>query len=751
MSWLTRVGNVLRPGRYQRELERELQFHLAETTDRLIAGGMPPAEAAREASRRFGHVAGIRDRTRDIDIMTWLESLLADLRYSARALRAAPAFTVVALLSLGLGIGANTAIFSLVDAVMLRSLPVTRPEQLVKVAMGSGDENDVFTNPLWEQIRDRAGVFDGAFAFSTDRFNLATTGQSRMVEGHLVSGDYFRTLGVGSAIGRLLEVSDDRRGCPPLAVISHGFWQSEFGGSPSVLGSSIPLNGQPFTVIGVTDRGFTGVAVGGFPLVYVPLCAEPLVHGAPGMLDERSAWWLQIIGRLAPHGTVAQVSAQLTGASSAIFEATRPSNWGAGDLQEYLKTTLRAVPAATGLSDLRLRYRTALVVLMVVVGVVLLIACANVANLLLARAAAREREIAMRLAIGASRGRIVRQMLTESLLLASLGALLGLGFARWSSNVLVGLLQSRGAPVSLDLSLDHRLLAFTLLAAVATGLLFGMAPAWRSVRQDPQGVLKVGGLPATATRGMLTAGKLLVIGQVALSLVLVAVAGLLLGTFRSLAALNPGFRPAGVVLAEVDFQSLNLSAETRFVLGRQLLERIRATPGVIAASGSVLTPVSGRRWNSFVLVDGYVPAGERDNLVWFNGVTDGYFATLGTRFLAGRDFTPQDGATTQRVAVVTRSLARKFFGDSSPLGRRFRVQAGAEPGPPVEIVGVVDDARYRSLRDTMTATVFIPWAQTEHFGHLVYEVRSRSETGTIVAGVLDASHEVLPAASLGIS
>jgi putative ABC transport system permease protein len=749
MSWFARLRNVLRPRRHLGDVDRELAFHLAETTDRLVADGMPPEAAAREAARRFGHRPGIRERTRDVDVVVWLESFFGDLRYAIRVLRAAPGFTVVAVLSLGLGIGANTAIFSLVDAAILRSLPVTHPEQLVKLAMGNSS-NDVFTNPLWEEIRARGELFDGLFAFGSDRFNLVPSGQARLVDGDFVSGDYFRTLGVGAAIGRLLQVADDRRGCPPLAVVSYGFWQSEFGGSPEVIGARLSLNGHSFSIIGAAVRGFTGVDVGRFPHVYIPICAEPLVHGAPGMLDERSAWWIQLVGRLPPGASLTQANGRLAVESPAIFAATLPAAWGSEGRQAYLKNTLLAVPAATGLSGFRLQARTALVVLMGVVGVVLLIACANVANLLLARAAARQREIAMRLAIGASRGRIVRQMLTESILLSSAGALLGLAFARWGDRVLVGLLSSRGQQVSLDLSVDTRLLVFTLAVAVCTGILFGVAPAWRSVRQDPQGVLKVGGPAATATRSALTTSKMLVASQVALALVLVATAGLLLGSFRTLTSLDPGFRPDGVALAQVNFQSLNMPQSRRELAGQEMLEQLRINPGIEAASASLLTPVSGRRWNSLVLVDGYTPTGETDNLVWFNGVTDGYFATLGIDFVTGRDFTGREGSAGERVAIITRSLARKFFGETSPLGRQFRIQGGGEPGPPVEVIGVVEDAKYSSLRDSTAMTVYVPWSQAEHWGSLTFEVRGRGEMTDAVAATLAAARTVIPGASLNI-
>jgi putative ABC transport system permease protein len=750
MGRFKRLINVFRPRALSRDLDREMAFHVAETTDALVEGGMSPEAAAREAARRFGHRGSHRERTRDVDILLWLESLLSDLRHAFRGLRASPGFTAVTVLSLGLGIGANTAIFSLLNAVVLRSLPVHRPEQLVKVAMGD-ETSDVFTNPLWEAIRDRSGLFDGVFAFGQERFNLASGGQARLVNGAFVSGGFFQTLGVQSATGRLLQSADDQRGCAALAVLSYGFWQSEFGGAENVVGTTLSLGSHPFTIIGASGEGFAGVEIGRTPQVYVPICAEPLIHGAPGGLDQRADWWLQLIGRLPEGTTAAQLSARLAIEAPAIFAATVSPDWGNENQQEFLKRTLSVVPAATGLSEVRARYQLTLIALMAVVAVVLLIACANVANLLLARAAARQREMAMRLAIGASRARIVRQVLTESILLSTLGALLGLAFARWSSSFLTQMIGQRGQPVTLDLSPDGRVLVFTTVVAMATGILFGLAPAWGSIRLDPQGVLKVGGAATTATARVLRAGRLLVISQIALALVLVVTAGLLLGTLRALATLNPGFQADGVLLAEVDFQGIGMPIEQRQVAARDLMDRMRALPGARGVSASVITPISGSGWNSFIVVPDYQPTGRMDNLVWFNGVTDGFFSTLGTRLVAGRDFSARDGGAGPRVGVINQSLAKKFFKDANPLGKQFVVQNGDTPGPPIEVIGVVEDAKYRSLRDASGPTVYVPWTDAEHFGSLTFEVRSEAPVREITAGVLEAAHQVMPHASLQVS
>ncbi len=483
MGLYRRFVNLLRSNRLSADIDREMAFHMAERADELVAGGMSEDDARREARRRFGNPGMQKERTRDADVMTWLESVGADVRYAVRALRASPGFALVTIVSLGLGIGANTAIFSLINAVVLKSLPVTHPEELVRVTMGESEGGAVFTNPIWEQIRDRQDMFSGVFAYGNERFNLTAGGEVRRARGVMVSGDYFSTLGVRPEAGRLLARTDDVRGCPAVAVLGHGFWQSEFGGSPSAVGKTITLDRKPYEIVGVTPESFFGVSVGESPQVYVPLCQR-------SDLDQRSTWYLYIIGRPKPGVTPTQLATRVRALAPAVFAATIPERWGVAEKAEYAKNTLGVRPAPNGLSYVRIQYQKALTVLMVVVGLVLLIACANVANLLLARAAVRGREMAIRLAIGAARRRLVRQLLTESILLAGLGALAGALFARWGTSMLVASLSRGQAPVSLDLTLDGRVLAFTLIVAVATGILFGLAPAWRSTHVDPQLALK---------------------------------------------------------------------------------------------------------------------------------------------------------------------------------------------------------------------------------------------------------------------
>ncbi|MGD8699686.1 MAG: ABC transporter permease [Gemmatimonadales bacterium] len=739
MSWYRRLLNLLRSDQVAHDIDREIDFHLAERVDELIARGMTEAEARHEARRRFGHRQTLKERVYDIDVLAWLDSVIADLRYAIRALRANPGFTAVAVLSLGLGIGANTAIFSLINAVMLRSLPVSHPEEIVQLTMGEGGTS--FTNPQWEQIRERQEALAGAFAFSDASFNLTTGGPVRRAPGAWVSGDYFNVLGVSAAAGRVLQPADDVRGCPGVAVLSHSFWQREYGGAADAIGRTISLSGHPFEIVGVTAPGFAGIHVGRSAGVFVPICTIDILREGRGILDARSTWFLNVFGRLPTGASLAEARAALVAVAPVVFESTTPPQYSAREQARYRERTLEAAPAANGLSYVRGQYRDALFALLMVVGVVLLIACANVAQLLLARATARQDEIAVRLAMGSGRVRLARQLLTESVLLALLGAAVGAFFARRSSGIIVGFLSQGGRAVSLDLSLDLRVLAFTIAVATATGVLFGFAPAWRSTRVDPQMAMRGAG------RGQLgdsrqRFAKGIVVGQVALSLVLVMAASLLVGSFQRLATLDPGFRPEGVLVVSADWSNLDLSADRERHLPRELLERMRAVPGVRDAGASLITPISGTSWNDDVVVDG-VPA---DEPVWFNGVSDGYMRTLGTDLLAGRDFTPQDKAAAAPVVLVNQSLAQRFFGEASPLGKSISKSLHDSIGPPMEIVGVVEDAKYRRLDEPTLATVYVPFEQTESWRPSVdLALRCEGAPKALIPAVTEVMREIHPA------
>ncbi len=661
---------------------------------------------------------------------------MQDIRFALRLLKGNPGFTTVAILSLALGIGANTAIFSIMDAVMLKVLPVKNPRELVQVKL---DNSQSFTNPIWEQLRDRQDVFSGVFAWSVQRFNLASGGEVQFADSLMVSGGYFETLGVPPAAGRLFGRADDRRGCAPLAVLGYAFWQSHYGGR-DVTGQKILLDGHPFDIIGVTAPGFFGVDVGRTFGVAIPICAEPVIRGENSSMDQRSHWWLRIMGRPKPGVGPAQLASRLRTLAPAILQATVPPKWRPEYQDNYRKRSFNIVPAATGLSDIRRRYGDPLRMLMAVVGIVLLIACANIANLMLARAAARQREIAVRLAIGASRWRILRQLLTESVLLSILGAALVLGFASWGSKLLVRLISSSNDMLFVDLRMDWRMLGFTAAIAILTGVLFGLAPAWRATRLALNASLKEGGRSNTVGRSHFRLGRALVAVQVGLSLMLLVGAGLFVRTFLNLTRMDKGFRPHDVLLVNLDMRALNTPAPARQALFGQVLDKLRAVPGVESASESDITPISGSSWNEIIHPDGYTSKGKDDLVVWFNRVSPGYFQTMGTPLVAGRDFDSRDALNSPKVAIINETVARRFFGAGNPVGKHYWTEdAAGKKEAVVEIVGVVRDARYVSLRDDNVGTVYIPTKQESKLGHwTTVEVRSALPPGSLATSVKQA-------------
>ncbi|HEY4303812.1 MAG TPA: ABC transporter permease [Gemmatimonadaceae bacterium] len=733
MSWFDRLRNQSRDDDLAHNIDREMQFHLDERADDLVARGMSQQHAQDEARRRFGNVGMQKEQTRERNLFAWLDTLIADCRYAVRSLRAAPAFAIVAVVSLGLGIGANTAIFSLLNAVMLKSLPVQHPEQLVSIERDGTDE---LTNPLWEELRNRQDVFASAFAFGPTSFGLTMGGEKRNINANWVSGDFFSGLGVQPAVGRLFTRADDVRGCPATAVLDYGFWQSEYGGDPNITARMLALSGHQVPIVGVTDPRFFGVDVGHRPMAYMPLCAIAVMESPEG-LTERHRWFLHIMGRLKPGVAVPALNARLAVLSPAIAEATLPEGARSDDDAAYRNAVFEATPAANGISSLRTTYKTALYDLMAIVALVLLVACANVANLLLARAAVRRREVAVRLALGASRARIARQLITESLLLSSLGTIVACALTIWGTPILVSLLSTKTKIIALDLHPDMQMFAFTAGIATLTGLLFGLVPAWQVSRVDPQSAMKARTRSVGDALGRLRLGRALVSSQIALSLVLVAAAALLVGSWRRLLTLDTGFRRSDVLLVGANIDPLHLSPEQNAVVFDQLIARLRAIPGVHAASGSNLTPVSGAGWNTQIHAEGFKPAKKRDDMAWVNGVTPGFFSTLGIRVLAGRDFDRQETPTAPKAAIVSEAMARKFLHTPNAVGMTFRTQLGRELSPPYLVVGVVANTKYRSLRDTAQPIVYLP--RTQLPGERTIEIELYTSSPAAIAPAVRAA------------
>ena len=718
MKLLRRVESWL-PWRRRRareaDLERELRDHLDLEAEEQRDAGLSSEEAKYTAQRALGNAVRIKEDVRMAWGFQWLETLLQDVRFDLRQLRRNPGFTAVVVFTLALGIGANTAIFTLIDAVMMRMLPIAHPEELMQVQYGGQDwsgEGANFTNPLWEQVRDRQDVFSVAFAWGTDKFDLAQGGAVHLANGIWVSGDFFNTLWLRPAAGRLISAADDQRGCSAVAVLSYGFWRYHYGEAASAIGSTLSLNSHPFEVIGVAPIGFFGMNVGEKFDVAVPICAAAIFDGKEGRLDGRSWWWLRIAGRIKPGISRAQATARLNALSPAIFAASLPQDWSADGKRNFMKHTLVSAPAANGLSDLHRQFERPLEVLMAVVGLVLLIACAHIAGLMLARAAARRREIAVRQALGASRRRLVRQLLTECVLLSSAGALLGILFARWGAALLVRYISTTRTAIFLDLSLDGRILGFTATIAALTCVLFGLLPAHRSTRVSLNSALKGGQALEGERPGRVRAHKWIVASQVALSLVLLVAAGLLLRSFAKLATLDLGFDRNNVLLVGANLKTAKVPPERQIATFEEIETRLSALPGVVAIGRSVITPISGGGWNEWIRTDWSKGLTGHDALSWFNCVSPGYFKTLRLPLLAGRNFSSEDTKTSAAVAIVNQALARRFFPALNPIGKTFRIDdIGGKPGPPIQVVGVVKDAKYESVREDADPTAFLPATQ----------------------------------------
>jgi predicted permease len=634
------------------------------------------------------------------------------LRDAYRALIASPVVSAIAILSLALGIGANTAMFSILDSLLLRSLPVSEPGQLAIVSLRSGRTS--WTNPIWEAVRERSQAFDGTFAWASTRFNLSQGGQTEYVDGVWSSGRYFDVLGVTPVLGRTWTATDDTRGGGPdgpVAVISYDFWQRRYSGAADVIGRSLTIERIPFTIVGVTPPGFFGVDVGRKFDVAIPIGTEPVIRGKESSLDRRSNWWLNIMVRRRAGQSLDAAQSALRGVQEQVRAATLPQDYREEDKQRYLTDPFTLEDATTGNSFLRARYQRPLTTIMVVVGLVLLIACANIANLLLARTTARRHEFSVRLALGASRLRLARQLLAESLVLAITGAMFGLAFAYWFSRLLVRQLSTSTTNVYLDMAIDWRILAFTALVAVTTAVLFGTIPALRATRAQPNDAIKEHGR-GPAGQGRLTLGNLLVVVQVALSLVLIVAAGLFVRTFASLTTLNLGFDRDRVLVASVNIQRLQLEPDAKWEMLERLRQAAIATPGVQSAALSSITPVSGSTWNNRLeLLDGK-PIEGSDGMTFINSVTPGWFHTYGTRLLAGRDVNDSDTRGAPDVAIVNEAFARKFLNGASPIGHRVRIQSGPNAlNPEIEIVGYVADAVYRSLREPVPPTMYLSFSQ----------------------------------------
>ncbi len=734
-----------------RDLDDEMRLHLELRRQQQVDRGLTPASAARAAHLKFGNTARIKERS----LMAWgsetLESFFSDIAYGTRALLRSPALTLVALASLALGIGANSAIFSLLDAVLLRSLPVQNPQQLV--LLGNGNANGIGNNfvstelysyPFYRQLREKNSVFSevaAIFSMTDDvhGFVLTSQGQSttdsELMHVNLVSGSYFPMLGVQAALGRTLtEADDNSQGNHPVVVLSHGFWKRALASDPNVLNRKIKLGTTIFTVVGVAPAEFFGTRVGESPDMWVPMSMTKSVPPGWDAYDKNFTQSLNVMGRLKPGVSLAQATANVNLLLQQITRGFSDADLSQKNLDKLSKTHIPLTPMANGLSSIRQQFSEPLQILMAIVALVLLIACANIANLLLARSTARARELAVRQALGAQRSRLIRQLLTESLTLALIGGLLGIGFALIANRFLLRMVSGGPDVLPLDVGLNLRLLAFTFVVTIATAILFGTIPAFRATRLHLTDTLKDGRGPSSGgARNPLA--KVLVISQVALSLVLTVGAGLFLRSLVNLNHIDPGFNRESVLRLQVETDALGYKDDDPRLnaLYQQIETRVNALPGVKAASFSSFTFHEGS-WSGTMIVPG-MPNNENIT-VHQNVVGNNYFKTMQIPLIAGRTFSTTDTATSQHVAVISEHVAKTLFPSGNPIGRHFRVGRD-EPDREYEVIGIVKDVKFYSLQEEPEYINYLSYAQRPWtFGD--FEVRYSGDFGAISASVQQA-------------
>ena len=676
-----------------------------------------------------------------------METFWQDLRYGARVLIRNPGFTVVALLTLALGLGANTAIFSLTDQILLRLLPVEKPEELV-VLRSPGPKNGrvwadadgaaSFAYPFYKELRDKNNVFAGLLARFAVSLSVAGEGPTERANGELVSGNYFEVLGVRPAIGRVFSQDDDRvPGGHPLIVLSHGYWTRHFGADSGILNKTLIVNGVSMTVVGVARPGFNGVQVGQTPDIFIPITMKAQMTPNWDGLNDHRDYWLAIIGRLNPGLSREQAEGAVNPVYRQIIEEELPllGNLSADSQQRFRDKKLLLDPGSRGRQILQGSAKEPLLVLMGMVILVLVIACANVANLLMARGAARQREIAIRMAVGAGRWRLVRQFLIESLTLSVVGGGAGLLVAWWTINLLVGAIPENIGAVGLSASLDLRLLVFTVGLSVATGLLFGLLPAMKATRLNLEGTLREQGSSVSGSHGQVRFRKGLVLSQVVLTTVLLVGAGLFARSLNNLKHLDLGMRPENLIAFSIAPELNGYSPQRTVALFDQLHQSVSTQPGVESVSESLMAAFTDSNSSSNVTVEGYTAQENEDMNVGQNYIGSSYFATMGIPLVQGREFGASDTATSPKVAIINESMSRRFFAGRDPVGSRFTFGAGNRVHPDIDIVGVVKDSKHATVRDKVGPFVYLPYSQLKSLGNITFYVKTRQDVGATAIGL----------------
>jgi predicted permease len=734
-----RFRSLFRGSQADRELDEELHFHLDRQIEADVARGVPADQARTAALRAIGGLEQRKEQMRDQRGVSRLENLVRDVRLAGRQLGKQPGFTLAAVLSLALGIGANTAIFQLLNALILQTLPVAAPHELVEVRL-TGDgragrhtgRNRQMSLPQFEELQRRQQVFASMLAFGDTRFNLSPQGEVQYVEGLWVSGSFFQTLGVPPAAGRLFSPDDDRPGCGASgAVISHALWQREFGGRSDLANLTIPFGSRRVPVVGVTPPGFFGVEVGRQFGVAMPICAAEFTR--------RDHWWLAVIGRVKPGGSLERARAHVETLLPDVLRETTPAYDRAGE-SAYLSMRADVVDASAGVSPLRRSYARSLWILMAIAGLVLLIASVNLANLLLARATARAQEFAVRLALGGTRGRVLQQVFTESVLLAAVGSVAALGVASAAGRSIPPLISTATDPVHLDLGIDWRIFAFTALVGIGTSMIFGMAPALRAARAPH---LRTGQRGAASHEG-LRMRRALVSLQVAVTLVLLFGGLLFLRSFRNLATEDTGVSSDGVVIANVFYPAATFPLEKRRLAYAETERRLAALPGVARVAEAFTTPIGGNFSDRDIAVDGRTLGNS-----YMNPVSAGYFDVLGTPLAAGRDFDAGDVPGAPAAAIVNEAFAARFL-DGRALGRRFSTTTVVGTiETTYDVIGVVSNQKYLQMREPFPPIFYPASSQIAAPGLTQrYVLRSLQPPARTIAEVGAALREIDPAISV---
>jgi predicted permease len=739
--------NWFRRGKLEGELDRELGYHLERRIGDFVRSGLAENEARRRASLELGGVTQVQENVRDEWLIRWVHEFFYDLRFAVRSFLRTPSFTAVAVLSLALGIGANTAIFSLLNSVLLCALPVRDPQALVMltnpgssgVAQGlQSNERSLMSYAEFLRLRDQTLVFSGLMASQSALYRVQARvdgAEPEEIRSRMVSGEYFSTLGVPALLGRTFAANDEP--AAPYAVISYDYWQRRFGRRPDILGTRMAIRRAVFSIIGVAPSSFFGETVGERPDVWLPLSLQPAVlpgrdwlHDRPGNLEK--VMWLHVFGRLKAGVTMEQAQA----AANVVFQQGLAAHYGAALTPEnrrtFLNQRLKLRPATTGASQVRGQFGEPLMVLLAAAGLVLLIACANLSNLLLARATARTREISVRLALGAGSGRLVRQLLAEGMVIALLGGLAGLA-AAWMLRT--GLLRLVSNSVHLPVAPDARVLGFSFALTLAAGMILGLLPALRMIGVHAADGLKEQSRGLTGSAAWLRAGKLVVVVQLALSLPLLIGAGLLLQTLRNLQRVDLGYPKERLLMLRIDAQTAGYEESRRLTLFQQLLERVRTVPGVLAASYSNNGLFLGSDNGDEIVVEGYIPKSDSDRGSRWDQVGPNYFSTLGIRRLVGREITERDLQSGKRVCVINEAFAKRFFTGRNPLGLHITQIYGNQRNT-FEIVGVVGDSRQGRLRGEVEHRFYVTAAQPiSPLSEAGFAVRTAADPSSVIAAV----------------